>query len=104
MKEELEENLDLCEIFVMMRRTLVMILLTKNLSFDPKRKDAAIELHLSRLEKEISSLDYKVGYSNLTNGERDAVYSLKIDNIIIIKVADKGLQLLSGTERATLKR
>ena len=37
--------------------------------FDPKRKDAAIELYLSCLEKEISSLDYKVGYSNLTKGK-----------------------------------
>ena len=56
---------------------------------DPKRKDVAIELYLSRLEEEISSLDYKVGYSNLTKGERDAVYSLKNDNSIIIKEADK---------------
>ena len=62
----------------------------KKSKFDPKRKDAAIELHLSRLEEEISSLDYKIGYSNLTKGERDAVYSLKNANSIIIKEADKG--------------
>ena len=37
----------------------------KKSKFDLKRKDAAIELYLSRLEKEISSQDYKVGYSNL---------------------------------------
>ena len=42
------------------------------------------------MEEEISSLEYKVGYSNLTKGERDAVYSLKNDNSIIIKEADKG--------------
>ena len=58
--------------------------------FDPKKKDAAIELHLRRLEEEISSLDYKVGYSNLTKGERDAIYLLKNDNSVIIKEADKG--------------
>ena len=62
----------------------------KKSKFDPKRKDAAIELYLSRLEEEISSLDYKVGYSNLTKGERDAIYSLKNDSSIIIKEADKG--------------
>ena len=62
----------------------------KKSKFDPKRRDAAIELYLSRLEEEISSLDYKVGYSHLTKGERDAVYSLKNDNSIIIKEADKG--------------
>ena len=45
--------------------------------FDPKRKDATIELYVSRFEEEISSLAYKVGYSNLTKGERDVVYSLK---------------------------
>ena len=63
------ENLDLCGIFVMMGGSLVIILLRKNLSFDPKRKDAAIQLYLSRLEEEISSLDYKAGYSDLIQGK-----------------------------------
>ena len=61
----------------------------KKSKFDPKRKDTAIELYLSRLQEEISSLDYKVKYSNLTKGERDIV-SLKNDNSVIIKEADKG--------------
>ena len=61
----------------------------KKSKFDPKRKDAAIE-YLSRLKEEISSLDYKVGHSNLTKGERDAIYLLKNDSSIIIKEADKG--------------
>ena len=73
----------------MMRGSLVKILLEKS-KFDLKRKDAAIELYLSRLEEEISSLYYKVGYSNLRKRERDAIYSLKNDNSIIIKEADKG--------------
>ena len=64
--------------------------LKKKSKFDPKRKDAAIELYLSRLEEEISSLDYKVGYFNLTKGERNVIYSLKDDNFIKIKDADKG--------------
>ena len=42
------------------------------------------------MEEEIPSLEYKVGYSNLTKRERDTVYSLKNDNSIIIKEADKG--------------
>ena len=42
----------------------------KKSKFDPKRKDAAIELYLSHLQEEISSLDYKVWYSNLIKGER----------------------------------
>ena len=47
--------------------------LKKKSKFDPKIKDAAIELYLSRLEEKISSLDYKVEYSNLTKGEKDAI-------------------------------
>ena len=62
----------------------------KKSKFDPKRKDTAIELYLSRLQEEISSLDYKVKYSNLTKGERDVVYSLKNGNSVITKEADKG--------------
>ena len=42
------------------------------------------------MEEEISSLDCKLGYSNLTKRERDAICSLKNDNSIIIKEADKG--------------
>ena len=72
------------------RGSLVIILLRKNLSFDPKRKDAAIQLYLSRLEEEISSLDCKAGYSDLIQGERDVICPLKNDNSIIIKEADKG--------------
>lgn len=57
----------------------------KKSKFDPKKKDAAIELYLRRwkshrLEEEISSLNYKVGYSNFIKGERDQVYSLKNDS------------------------
>ena len=71
--------------------------------FDPKRKDAAIELYFSHSEEEISFLDYKVGYFNLTKGERDAVYSLKIDNTIIIKEADKGFAVVIWDREDYLK-
>lgn len=40
-------------------------------------KDAAIVLYLSHFQKRISSLYYKVVYSNLTKGERDAIFSFK---------------------------
>ena len=57
---------------------------------NPKRKDAAIEIHLSRLEEGIFSLDKKLSYSNLTKKERHALYSLRDDTSTIIKEADKG--------------
>ena len=58
--------------------------------FNPAKNDAAIEFYLSRLEEEILSLDKKISYSNLTKGERNALYSLRDDTSIIIKEADKG--------------
>ena len=58
--------------------------------FNPKRKDAAIEIYLSRLEWEIFSLDKNFKYSNLTKEERQAIYFLRDDTSIIIKEADKG--------------
>ena len=58
--------------------------------FNPGKNDAAIEFYLSRLEEEILSLDKKISYSNLTKGERNALYSLRDDTSIIIKEVDKG--------------
>ena len=60
-------------------------LFKKKSKFDPKRKDAGIELYLSPLEEEIPSLDYKIKYSNLTKGERDAIYLLKSSNTVIVR-------------------
>ena len=42
------------------------------------------------MEEEIFSLDKRISYSNLTKEERQAIYSLRDDTSIIIKVADKG--------------
>ena len=59
-------------------------------TFNPKGKDAAIELYLSRLEEEIMAIDTKLSYSNLTKEERLTLNSLRDDTTIIIKEADKG--------------
>ena len=62
----------------------------KKSKFNPKG-DAAIEMHLSRLEEEILSLDEKISHSNLTKGEGNALYLLRDDaSVIIIKEADNG--------------
>ena len=60
----------------------------KKSKFNPKG-NAAIEMYLSRFEEEILSLDEKTSYSNLTKGERNALYLLRDDPSIIIKEADK---------------
>ena len=71
----------------------------KKSKFNPKRKDAAIEIFLSRLEEEIFSLGKKLSYSNLTKEERQAIYSLRDDTSIIMMLI-KALGLWSGTESA----
>ena len=58
--------------------------------FNPGKNDAASEFSFSRLEEEILSLDKNISYSNLTKGERNALYSLRDDTLIIIKETDKG--------------
>ena len=61
----------------------------KKSTFNPKGKDAAVELYLSRLEEEITEIDARLSYSNLTKEERLALSSLRDDTSIIIKEADK---------------
>ena len=62
----------------------------KKSKFNPKGKDASIEIYLSRLEEEIMNLDFHLKYHNLSKGERAALKSLKDDTSIVIKQADKG--------------
>ena len=59
-------------------------------NFNPKDKDAAIEIYLSCLEEEILNIDTKRLKHNLTKEERQAIDSLRNDTSIIIKEADKG--------------
>ena len=42
------------------------------------------------MEEETFSLDKKLSWLNLTKEERQAIYSLRDDTLIIIKLADKG--------------
>ena len=62
----------------------------KKSAFTCKGKDAAIELYLSRLKKEIMVVDTKLSYSNLSKEVRLALNSLRDDTSIIIKEADIG--------------
>ena len=59
--------------------------------FNPRNKDAAIELYLSSLEEKLIKVKVpKDKFNNLTNIERKALYDLKNDKSIVIKSADKG--------------
>ena len=63
--------------------------------FNPRNKDAAIELYLSSLEEKLTKVEFpKNKFNNLTNSERKALYDLKNDKSIVIKSADKGSSVL----------
>ena len=62
----------------------------KKSNYNPKGKDANIELYLSRLEKGIMTIDTKLSYSNLTKEEHLVPDQLKNDTSIVNKEAGKG--------------
>ena len=69
-------------------------------TFNPKNEDVIIEKYLSSLEEKLLDIDIpKDKFNNLSDEERDALYSLKNDNTIVIKGADKVLRLLFGTRK-----
>ena len=60
-------------------------------TFNPRNKDAAIEIYLSSLEEKLMSIEIPQNkYNNLTREEWTALYDLKNDKNIIIKSVDKG--------------
>ena len=60
-------------------------------TYNPRNKDAAIEIYTSSLEEKLKKIEIlKNKFNNLTSKERKALYDLKNDKNIIIKGADKG--------------
>ena len=58
--------------------------------FDPRNKDAAIELYLSSLVEKLMKVEIpKDKFNNLTKSERKTLYDLKNDKSIVIKSANK---------------
>ena len=51
-------------------------------NFNPKNKDVAIEMYLSKLEQEILNINTKLKYHNVTLEERRAIDSLRNDTSI----------------------
>ena len=59
--------------------------------FNPREKDAAIELYLSSLDEKLLKVEVpKDKFNNLTHSEQKALYNLKNDKIIVIKSAVEG--------------
>ena len=72
--------------------------------YNPKNKDVILETYLSSLEEKLLDIDIPKGkFNNLSKVERDAMYSLKIDNTIVIKGADKGSGVIAWDREDYLK-
>ena len=68
----------LVDVFGMTTRSSILYMSKEKSKFNLKG-DAAREMYLSRFEEEILSSDKKTSDSNLTNGERNALYLLHDD-------------------------
>ena len=72
-------------------------------TFNPKKSDVIIETYLSSLEEKLPYIDIpKV--NNLIKEERDTMYSLKNDNTLVIKGADKGFGFVTWDREDYLKQ
>ena len=60
-------------------------------SFNPRNKDAAIEIYMSSLEEKLMKLEIpKDKYINPTSKERQALYDLKNNTILLLEVLVRG--------------
>ena len=67
-------------------------------TFNPKNKDVIIETYLSSFEGKLLDIDIPNDkFNNLSKEERDAQYSLKNGNTIVIKGAGRVLGLVFVT-------
>ena len=73
-------------------------------TFNPRKKDAVIETNLSCLEEKLLDIEiHSKRFSNLTEDERNEMYSLKDDKSIIMKCADKGVAVIVWDHEDCLK-
>ena len=76
----------------MMNKLFQLIISGVSLFFYPRNKDAIIESHFNCLEEKLLDIEIPSRrYNNLTKEEHNALYSLRDDSTIFIKVVNKGL-------------
>ena len=72
--------------------------------FNPRNKDVAIEVYLSKIEDEIMKISVEGNnFSNISREEKLALDSLKCDRSIVIKEADKGSGVVVWDREAYIK-
>ena len=63
-----------------MKKTSLTWINLNQSSFNPRNKDAAIEIYISSLEEKLMKIEIPTDkYNNLTRKERQALYDLKND-------------------------
>ena len=73
-------------------------------AFNPRNKDAAIEICLNSLEEKLVKIKIlKDKYNNLTSKEQQALYDLKNDKNIVAKVADNGPAVVAWDKENYIK-
>ena len=73
-------------------------------TFNPRNKDAAIEICLNSLEEKLVKIKIlKDKYNNLTSKEQQALYDLKNDKNVVAKVADNGPAVVAWDKENYIK-
>ena len=68
----------------MMKKTLTEISLSQKSTFNPRNKDAAIDINLSSLEEKLVNIEIPQSkYNNLTREELSALYNLNNDKNLL---------------------
>ena len=74
-------------------------------TFNPRDKDAAIEIYPSSLEEKLMNIEILQNkYNNLTIEEQRALYDLKNDKNVVIKCADKGSAVVVSDRENYIKK
>ena len=74
-------------------------------TFNPRNKDAAIEVYMSSLEEKLMKIEIpKDKYNKRTSKERQALYDLKNEKNIVIQDADKGFVVVVWDREDYIKK
>ena len=86
-----------------MERFIIIIIIITTI-INPRNKDTVTETYLSSLEERLLEIDISSKrFNNLAKEERNELYNLRDDPTIMIKVADKGSEVIFWDREDYLK-
>ena len=87
-----------------MERFIIIIIIIITTIINPRNKDTVTETYLSSLEERLLEIDISSKrFNNLAKEERNELYNLRDDPTIMIKVADKGSEVVFWDREDYLK-